>query len=223
MQGKKWNPCGEPQSLFWEWMFSDLYVSADCRLQYGLYLHVGSGWRPHWLDRSVSPFLLLPKLLRKPLSYWRLCGVNSLGELNVWLNSLYEGFMQLTRFFFVLVYTLKPWIIRGRQVQNTYGNKYYIKELVKRLVWKATKQFSMGGLSSQLLGVICCHLTGRSMVIPTQWSMWQGSHKDVHPFTFLIFFGRNMRSKHPWLYTVTLTSMIQKWKLFKASNIFQST
>ena len=25
-------------------------------------------------------------------------------------------------------YTVKPWIIRGRQVQNTYGNKYYIKD-----------------------------------------------------------------------------------------------
>ena len=87
---------------------------------------------------------------------------------------------------------------------------------------KLASNFQWEVLGPPFLGCNFCHLTGRSMVIPTQWSMWQGSHKDVHPFTFLIFLGRNMRSKHPWLYTVTLTSMIQKWKLFKTSNIFQS-
>ena len=39
------------------------YVSADCRLQYGLYLHVRSGWRPHWLY-SFS-FLVASKIVEE--------------------------------------------------------------------------------------------------------------------------------------------------------------
>ncbi len=73
----------------WEWDVFWFSMLPACRLilimvekQY----HVRSGWSSHWLYRSVSPLSLLPKSLRKPLSYWRL----SEGEFPLvgwlWLN-----------------------------------------------------------------------------------------------------------------------------------------